>query len=55
MTEKQKEQDQKKKDEYIEEQDQEKEQDQYKVKMDGSERHSLRNRRFLCPTTPYTR
>lgn len=32
-----------------------KEHDQYEVKMDGSGRLSLRNRRFLRPTTPYTR
>ena len=28
--------------------------DQYKVKIDGSGRLSLRNRRFLRPITPYT-
>ena len=34
---------------------QSKEYDQYEVKMDGSGRLSLRNRRFLCPITPFTR
>ena len=28
--------------------------DQYKVKMDGSGRISLRNRRFMRPITPYS-
>ena len=32
-----------------------KEHNQYEVKMDGSGRLSLRNRRFLRSTTPYTR
>ena len=34
---------------------QSKEYDQYEVKMDGSGRLSLRNRRFLRPITPFTR